>query len=238
MIQAIFHWHSFVEIFDSQTNHSILIDPYITQNPKCDLTRQNIIDNPENKTYSIVLTHWHNDHLWDTIPLCELMDIQVVSTFELANYLKSQWVNDKITWMGIWGFHKFENFWIKFFQAIHWWEIWDWKSNFHCTPAWVIIYINWKKIYHAWDTALMLDMKMLENEKLDLAFLPIWDFYTMWAADALKAIEFIKSKTIVPIHYDTFPTIKVDSLEFAREVMLAGFSTPKLLSPGQAVILE
>lgn len=234
MLQAIFHWHSFVEIYDKKNNHSILIDPYISENPKCDLKLEKVLE--WEKTFDIVLTHGHQDHFWDTLELAKKAK-NIITTFELVNYLKSKKV-ENVYGMWVWGFHQFENYWIKFFQAIHGWEIADWKSNFHCTPAWVIIFLDWKKIYHAWDTALMLDMKLLSDEKLDLVFLPIWDNYTMWPADAQKAIEFIKPKIIVPIHYDTFPNIKVDSLEFARQVMLSQNSIPKLLSPGQAVILE
>ena len=103
--------------------------------------------------------------------------------------------------------------------------------------AWVILEMDWKKIYHAGDTALHYDMKLLKDEKIDLAFLPIGDNFTMWIKDAIKAVEFIKPKMVVPMHYDTFDVIKADPMKFAQDIMLSNLSTCKVLAPGQAVVL-
>jgi L-ascorbate metabolism protein UlaG (beta-lactamase superfamily) len=77
-------------------------------------------------------------------------------------------------------------------------------------PGGFIIEVNGKKIYHAGDTGLTYDMKLLEDEKIDVAFLPIGGNYTMDIEDALKAVDFIKPKTVVPMHYNTFGIINAD----------------------------
>jgi len=74
-------------------------------------------------------------------------------------------------------------------------------------------------------------MKLLEEENIDVAFLPIGDNFTMGIDDALKAVEFIKPKIVVPIHYNTFDAIKSDPIKFAQLVMLSNISTCKVLNP-------
>ena len=92
-------------------------------------------------------------------------------------------------------------------------------------------------IYHAGDTAVFDEMKSLASEKIDCAILPIGDTYTMGIDDAVIAAEYIQAKTVVPIHYNTFPEIQADPIEFARKIMLGRHGVPKALKPGQYVVL-
>lgn len=101
-------------------------------------------------------------------------------------------------------------------------------------PCGFLIEIEGKKIYHAGDTGLTIDMKLLEAEGIDLAFIPIGGNYTMDIDDAVKAVEFIKPKTAVPIHYNTFPVIKTDPFEFEKKVKEAKV---KVLSFGESMEL-
>ena len=72
-----------------------------------------------------------------------------------------------------------------------------------------------KTIYHAGDTGLFSDMKLIgERHPIDLAFLPIGDNFTMGPEDAAYAAKLLGAKTIVPIHYNTFPPIKQDPNQF------------------------
>ncbi|MDO4988818.1 MAG: metal-dependent hydrolase, partial [Synergistes sp.] len=79
-----------------------------------------------------------------------------------------------------------------------------------------VIEVEGKKIYHAGDTGLTMEMKLLEAEKIDAACLPIGGYYTMDAEDAVRAVSFIKPTNVIPMHYDTFPQIKADPNEFAK----------------------
>lgn len=82
---------------------------------------------------------------------------------------------------------------------------------------WFLIEIDGKKIYHAGDTGLTMDMKLLEDEHIDLAFLPIGGNFTMDVKDAARACEFIKPDRVVPIHYDTFDLIKADPKKLQKK---------------------
>lgn len=89
----------------------------------------------------------------------------------------------------------------------------------------MIIRAEGKNIYHAGDTALTYDMKLLgEYDSIDVAFLPIGDNFTMGIDDAVIATSFINPKKVVPIHYDTFAPIKVDVSEFMEKVGEKGIS--------------
>jgi L-ascorbate metabolism protein UlaG (beta-lactamase superfamily) len=84
-------------------------------------------------------------------------------------------------------------------------------------PAGVVLETDGKTIYHAGDTALFSDMRLIADDTpLDLALLPIGDYYTMGPKDASRAVEFLQPKNVVPIHYGTFPVIDSDPEEFAK----------------------
>ena len=99
-----------------------------------------------------------------------------------------------------------------------------------------VIEMDGKKIYHAGDTALMADMALLEEEGIDVALLPIGDFYTMGPKDALRAVKMIRPGLTVPMHYNTFPAIRQDPAAFADSVTAAGFAA-KVLNPGDSISL-
>ena len=230
-MDVIFHGHAFVEI--ENLDHSILIDPFITGNTLCDVTLDEIC---EKNIKAILVTHGHSDHIWDTVEIAKKTGAKVISTFEVIQYFMKYHNLTSVHSMHIGGRFKFENFAVKFVNAVHGGAIWP--EMLPGKAAWVIVEINWKKIYHAGDTALHYDMKLLEEENIDIAFLPIGDNFTMWIKDALKAVEFVKPKIVVPMHYDTFDVIKSDPIKFARLVTLSNISTCKVLNPGQAVVLN
>ena len=91
-------------------------------------------------------------------------------------------------------------------------------------------------IYHAGDTALTMDMALLEDEHVDVALLPIGDFYTMGPSDALRAVKLIKPKLTIPMHYGTFPAIAQDPAAFADACQAAGYAA-RVLQPGEKITL-
>ena len=93
-----------------------------------------------------------------------------------------------------------------------------------------------RKIYHAGDTALMTDMTLLADEDIDVALLPIGDFYTMGPADALRAVKLIRPRLTVPMHYNTFQAITQDPEAFAAACKEVGFAA-KVLQPGEEMTL-
>ncbi len=239
MIDIIYHGHSFVEI--DLWGESILIDPYITDNKLCDISLQTICSK---NIIAICITHGHSDHIWDTVEIVNKTWAKIISTFEVIQYF-TKYHNILSSYsMHVGWEHNFpinwsNNFWefkVKFVNAVHWWAIWP--EFFPWKAAWIVLEIWWKKIYHAWDTALTYDMKLLENKNIDVAFLPIWWNFTMWIEDAVKATEFIKPKIVIPIHYNTFETIKANPTNFAQKIMLNNLANCKVLTPGQSIVFD
>lgn len=214
-MKITYHWHSFIEI--EIKSWSILIDPFITWNPFCKIKLESFY---EKDLLAIILTHWHNDHIWDAESICKNTDILLISSFEISQYFqKEKWLK-KLHPMHIWWEFNFWEYSVKLTSATHWWWVWDLKSWYTTNPAWVIVRNSWKSIYHAWDTWLTYDMKLLwDYDNIDLAFLPIWWNFTMWIKDSVIATkDFIKPKMVIPIHYDTFDLIKADPYEFVKQV--------------------
>lgn len=232
MIHCIYHWHSFVQI---QTNEgNILIDPYITDNPKCDISLTDLAD-----VAHIIITHGHADHVWDTVYIANhFPQSQITTIYGLATYLQHQWIVNQIHGLGIWGTVKLNDaLSVKCVSAVHDGAILD--TWLYAQASGMLIYSKDKIIYHAWDTALHTDMKLLGDwPRIDCAFLPIWDIYTMWVSDSIIATDWIKPKIVVPIHYNTRPKIKVDELDRATNIMQQTKSIPKVLHAGQYVVLD
>jgi len=86
-------------------------------------------------------------------------------------------------------------------------------------PGGFLIDVNGYKVYHAGDTGLTYDMKLLEDEGIDIAFVPIGGNFTMDVEDAIKSVDFIKPKSVVPMHYNTFPVVNADPDDFKRKVV-------------------
>jgi L-ascorbate metabolism protein UlaG (beta-lactamase superfamily) len=104
-------------------------------------------------------------------------------------------------------------------------------------PTGIVIEVDGKRIYHAGDTALFSDMKLIGELGLDLALLPIGGNFTMDPGDAARAAELLCASRVVPIHYDTFEVIRQDPREFRRAVEAAGAGECLIMEPGRTVEL-
>ena len=104
-------------------------------------------------------------------------------------------------------------------------------------PTGFLLTIQGKKIYHACDTGLFYDMKLIGEEGIDLAILPIGDNFTMGPDDALRAVKLIEPKQVVPIHYDTFDVIKQDPVAWATRVEQETSTRATVMKPGDLLEL-
>ncbi len=188
-----------------------IIDPYISQNPLCHFN----INDAGNITH-IFITHGHGDHMGDAIEIAKKYNSLIVANYEISIYLGH--FNVRTHAMHIGGRTSFDFGKVKMTNALHGSGISS-GNDMVCggNPCGFVIEINGKKIYHAGDTGLTFDMKLLEDEKIDVAFIPIGGNFTMDIDDAVKAVEFIKPKKVVPIHYNTFSLINADPYEFKKK---------------------
>lgn len=225
VMKISYHGHSVVQI---QTNgKNILIDPFINGNQLTDLKVA------ETRPDVIILSHGHNDHVGDTVELAKKNNALVVANHELSTYLSWQGVNTH--GMHIGGAHQFEFGKVKLTQAFHG-SSYTTENNeiIYCgMPAGILFMNEGKTIYHAGDTGLFSDMKLIgERHPIDVAFLPIGDNFTMGPEDAAYAAKLLKAKTVVPIHFNTFPPIKQDPFKF---IEMLEDKNGRVLQAGEAI---
>jgi len=207
-----FHGHSFVQIESSK--HSIVIDPFITGNPKA------IVKPSDIKCDFIVLSHGHGDHFGDTIEISRNNNALVLATYELANYAESKGSRFTHT-MNLGGGFNLTSGRVKLTLAHHSSSTPD--GAYAGDAAGILLYLDGKTFFHAGDTALFYDMKLIgETNSIDYAFLPIGDNFTMGIDDAVKAAEFLNARKVIPIHYNTFDVIKADAEEFRKKIQSIG----------------
>lgn len=206
----------------------LLFDPFISPN---ELAKD--VDIDAIKPDYILLTHGHVDHVADVFTIQKNSDATVICIAEIQGWLGNNDV-DKTHGMNIGGSHNFDFGRVKMVNAIHSSSMPD--GSYGGNPAGYVIYADGKTIYIAGDTALTYDMKLLEDENLDAAFLPIGDNYTMGVDDAVKAAGFINCKNIIGVHFDTFPPIKLDHEAAKSKFATAGlnFTLPEI---GQVIEL-
>lgn len=226
-MQVSYHGHSVVKI--KTGSYTILIDPFISGNGQSDLKAE------EEKPDAILLTHGHADHVGDTVEIAKANDALVVAPVELAGYLGTKGVNTH--GMNIGGAHEFAFGKVKLTKAFHSSSFTDDEEGIVYTgmPTGILFTAEGKTVYHAGDTSLFGDMKLIgDRHSIDLAFLPIGDNFTMGPEDAAYAAELLNAKTVVPIHYDTFPVIEQDPETFKKLVTAADV---RVLKAGESISL-
>lgn len=230
MPRLTYFGHSAFRIRDDQ--HSVLIDPFLTGNPLCLMPADRL---PE--CHYILLTHGHADHFGDTMELAKRNDATVIATHELAVWCLSQGL--KAHGMAVGGGHDFPFGRVKVTPALHGSgsdPLPDGRVPPSNSPVgYLITWGKTKTIYHAGDTGLFSDMKLVSrNGPLDVALLPIGDNYTMGVDDAGQAAEWIEANLYIPMHFNTFDVIKNDPLEFAFRVENLGRRC-KVMKPGEEI---
>lgn len=225
MMELSYHGHSIVKI--KTETFELLIDPFISGNPLTDLK----VDE-QNPSY-ILLTHGHNDHVGDTVEIAKRSGAKVIAPNELANYLTTLGI--ETIGMNIGGQASFEFGMVKYTQAFH-------SSSFETDtgeiiyagmPAGILLTLEGKTIYHAGDTSLFGDMRLIgERHEIDVAFLPIGDHFTMGPEDAAYATELLRPHLVVPVHYNTFPPIQQDPNVFKELVTQCEVT---ILQPGEMI---
>lgn len=206
-----------------------LVDPFLTGNPLAAAKREDFTD-----INYIFVTHGHGDHIGDAIEIAGRCGATIFTCNELAGWLGSKGL--KTEGMHIGGRASFPFGRVKLTPAWHGCPVQEnGVTGYGGVACGFVIEVDGKKVYHAGDTGLTMEMKLLEEEKIDVALLPIGGYFTMDAHDAARAAGFIQPRVVVPMHYDTFQPIKADPAAFAGEVASRCEAEVKIISPGQEI---
>lgn len=222
MPTATFLGHSCVSLTDGK--HNLIIDPFLTGNDQAAAKPEDI------KVDYVLLTHGHSDHVGDCLDIAKRNRATVIATYELANICAKE--GCEIHPMHIGGAYTFDFGRVKMTIAHHGGGYGPDAGQYAGPPVGLLVTIDGKTLFHAGDTGLFSDMKLIgEMNSIDLAFLPIGDNFTMGIADAVKAVEFLSPKAVVPMHYNTFPVIEVDPEQFKTRVG----ERVTILAPGETI---
>ncbi|MCK5125007.1 MAG: metal-dependent hydrolase [candidate division Zixibacteria bacterium] len=227
MLKLTFLGHSCVSATDGK--YKIVIDPFLTGNPQATLTPEEIdVD-------YILATHGHSDHLGDSIAISKRTGATIIAPNELA-----VWVTNKGAQahnMHIGGAYSFEFGRVKLTIAHHGSAAGESGLEYTGNPCGFVFSIGGKTVYHTGDTGLFLDMKLIgELDNIDVMFVPIGDNFTMGIDDAVKAVEFVNPKVVVPIHYNTWDIINAEPEDFKKRLDGSGVDVV-ILKPNESLEL-
>jgi len=229
-----FHGHSCFELSEGDT--TVLVDPFLKPNNPSAVHSADEV----NPTH-IAISHGHADHMADAVPVAKRTGAHCVAVVELAEWLKGQGV-EAVSDPNLGGTVRFEWGSIGLVPAWHTSTLpGSAEAPFsaeHGIPlgsaAGVVIELGGKKIYHAGDTCLFSDMKLVADRgAVDVLMIPIGGHYTMDRHDAAVACELVAAKTVFPMHYDTFPPIETDAEAFKADVESRTASKVALPKPGE-----
>ena len=215
--------------FVETSGASLIIDPFLTGNPTAARSAADLTCD------YILVSHGHEDHTGDALELSKRCGAPIIANFEIAEYFGAK--GAKTHGMNPGGAHTFPFGRVKLTIAHHTSSA---EAGLHPiylgVPCGLLIQADGRSLYHAGDTALFLDMQLIGRVGLDVAMLPIGDNYTMGPEDAVAALDFLKPRLAVPMHYNTWPIIAQDGAAFAARASEAGHSA-RALKPGDAVDL-
>lgn len=227
-MKAIYYGHSSVWL--ELEGATVLFDPFISPNPEA-----SHIDIGSLKPDYIVLSHAHEDHVADMAAIQKNSQAKVMAIVETAMWVNRQDIPESAIIPFNFGGTVQTNFGtIKMVYALHTNAAPD--GQYGGVPAGYVLKSGNKTIYFAGDTALTLEMKLLEHLGLDWAFLPIGGHFTMDVEDAITACQFINCKHVVGIHYDTFPPITIDKNVAKKKFADAGLDLHLLEIGGELTL--
>ncbi len=222
-----FCWLGHSALLLESDGRRILIDPFLTGNPTAAMKAEEV------EADFILISHGHGDHVGDAVAIARRTGALVVANYEIATWLEGQGLT-RVHGMQHGGGHNFAFGRLKFTLAFHGSALPD-GSNGGNPCGFHLAFADGTRIYDAADTGLFSDMKLIGEEGIDLAFLPIGDNYTMGPDDALRAVRFLHPGQVVPIHYNTFPLIAQDAHAWVQRVREETETRAMVAVPGEWV---
>ena len=188
----------------SDGTHTVAIDPFLTGNPVATMKPDEV------EVQSIVLTHGHADHLGDTVAIAKANDATVFGAFEIVEYMGEQEIKGEPGNPG--GKITADFGWVAFTQAFH---SSSYNGRYMGMQCGAVVHMGGVTVYHLGDTGIFGDMKLLgEIYQPDIALVPTGDRFTMGPELATRAVEMIKPKVAIPMHYGTWPLLLPDASGF------------------------
>ena len=219
-------WQSHACFLIEAAGKKIWIDPFISGNPLSPVKADEV------EADYILVSHGHGDHVGDTVAIAQRTGATVISNAEINGWMTAQGVENTHP-QHIGGGFDYPFGRVKLTIAHHGSAMPD--GTYGGNPCGFLITVEDRKIYHACDTGLFYDMKLIGEEGIDLAILPIGDNYTMGPDDALRAVHLIAPKKVVPIHYDTFEVIRQDPKAWAARVSVETEAQVIVMKPGDTI---
>ncbi|HJT76092.1 MAG TPA: metal-dependent hydrolase [Gemmataceae bacterium] len=211
-------------LFDSD-GRRVLVDPFLTGNPAAAVQAADV------EADAILISHGHADHVGDVVDIARRTGATVVANYEIAQWLQKQGL-EKVHGQQHGGGFGYPFGRVKLTLAFHGSALPD--GSYGGNPAgFLITFQDGKKVYDAADTGLFGDMRLIGEEGLDLAILPIGDNFTMGPDDALRAVRLLQPKKVLPIHYNTWDVIKQDAQAWAERVRRETQAQPVVPRPGE-----
>ncbi len=205
----------------------LLIDPFLTDNPSAAAKADEV------QAEFILLSHGHGDHVGDAVAIARRTGATVITNYEISGWLEKQGVA-KVHGMQHGGGFNSPFGRVKLTLAFHGSMLPD-GSNGGNPCGFHLFFKDGSKVYDAADTGLFGDMRLIGEEGVDLALLPIGDNYTMGPDDALRAVKLLQPKKVVPIHYNTWPLLNQDAAAWAARVHKETQAKAVVLRPGEWV---
>lgn len=208
--------------------HRLLVDPYLTGNPRAPVAAS------EMRCTHVLCTHAHEDHLGDSLQIAQANQAPIIAAYELAEYLSAHGARTIDLMPG--GSAHLEFGQVQLTPAIHSCALEQPKgANLPLGIACgLLLTVDGKRIYHAGDTALFSDLRLIGRHQIDVACVPVGDWYTMGIDDAVLALEYLCPELTLPMHYGTNNKIAADPHAFARKAAEAGHRV-RVLAPGESV---
>lgn len=222
-------WFGHASIGIETGSYHILIDPFFEGNPSANLSAEKVMAD------YILVTHGHGDHLGDTLEIAKRTKALVISNSDLCDWFEKRKIRTHAQQIGGGYHHPFG--YLKLTMALHGSALPD-GSYGGVATGFLLTTTGGKKIYLAGDTGLFGDMRLIGEEGVTLAVLPIGDNYTMGPDDALRAVTLLQPIHVIPIHFNTWSLISQDAEEWCRRVEKQTSTKAHLLKPDGRFSLE
>jgi L-ascorbate metabolism protein UlaG (beta-lactamase superfamily) len=221
-------WYGHASFRLDVDDHILLVDPFFTDNPSAAISAD------QAEADFILISHGHSDHTGDAAEIAKRTGAKIISNFEIATWFENQDLEVHPQHLGGGYLHPFG--YLKLTLALHGSALPD--GSYGGNPAGFLLTTKaGKKLYLACDTGLFGDMRLIGEEGLDLAVLPIGDNFTMGPDDALRAVKLLEPKHVIPVHFNTWELIEQDPEAWAKRVEAETEAKASVLEPGGSFTL-